>query len=150
MDRSVPATAPARRTTASPSRTTSSPGCRCPDLGDYVDWYDGVISPNLPDGRAYYAAQLDLMDAEIGRLLDELDARGLADDTIVVHTTDNGGSTCNYGDNARRTTRWIRAATRGGDGTPVSGPDVPDDGRRPTRRRRIHTWRPRRQVASRG
>lgn len=70
-----------------------------PGVGDYVDWYDGAISPKLPDGRAYYAAQLELMDAEIGRLLDELDARGLADDTIVVYTTDNGGSTCNYGDN---------------------------------------------------
>jgi arylsulfatase A-like enzyme len=66
----------------------------------YADWYDGAISPNLPHGRDYYAAQLELMDAEIGRLLDELDARGLADDTIVVYLTDNGGSTCNYGNNA--------------------------------------------------
>lgn len=69
------------------------------DIGDYVDWYDGQVSPNLPDGRAYYRAQLELMDAEIGLLLDDLDRRGLADDTVVVYTTDNGGSTCNYGDN---------------------------------------------------
>jgi arylsulfatase A-like enzyme len=32
-------------------------------------------------------------------LLDRLDAAGLADDTIVVYLTDNGGSTCNYGEN---------------------------------------------------
>jgi arylsulfatase A-like enzyme len=69
------------------------------NTGAYVDWYDGAISPNLPDGRAYYEAQLELMDAEIGRLLDQLDALGLADNTIVVYITDNGGSTCNYGDN---------------------------------------------------
>ncbi|HEY6740253.1 MAG TPA: sulfatase-like hydrolase/transferase [Actinopolymorphaceae bacterium] len=70
-----------------------------PSLSSYVDWYDGSISPHLPDGRAYYLAQLELMDAEIGALLHELDRRGIADDTIVVYTTDNGGSTCNFGVN---------------------------------------------------
>ncbi|GAA1709462.1 sulfatase-like hydrolase/transferase [Isoptericola hypogeus] len=66
----------------------------------YADWYDGAISPHLEHGREYYLAQLELMDAEIGRLLDSLDASGRADDTIVVYLTDNGGSTCNYGNNA--------------------------------------------------
>jgi arylsulfatase A-like enzyme len=70
-----------------------------PELSEYLDWYDGAISPNLPDGRAYYRAQLELMDAEIGRLLDRLDELGLAENTVVVYLTDNGGSTCNYGDN---------------------------------------------------
>lgn len=70
-----------------------------PGVSDYLDWYDGAISPALEHGRAYYLAQLELMDAEIGRLLDTLDAHGLAEDTLVVYTTDNGGSTCNYGDN---------------------------------------------------
>lgn len=68
-------------------------------VSSYVDWYDGAISPNLPDGRRYYLAQLELMDAQIGRLLDELENRGLTDDTIVVYSTDNGGSTCNFGVN---------------------------------------------------
>ena len=67
-----------------------------PDIDDsFTDWYDDVIVPNLPHGREYYLAQLELMDAEIGRLLDLVD-----DNTIVVYTTDNGGSTCNFGDNA--------------------------------------------------
>lgn len=65
----------------------------------YGDWYDDVIVPNLPHGRDYYLAQLELMDAEIGRILDQLDETGRAGDTIVVYLTDNGGSTCNYGDN---------------------------------------------------
>jgi len=69
------------------------------DDESYADWYDGAISPNLKHGREYYLAQLELMDAEIGRLLDQLDERGLADNTIVIYLTDNGGSTCNYGDN---------------------------------------------------
>jgi len=70
-----------------------------PAIGDYGEWYDDAIAPNLEHGRAYYLAQLELMDAEIGALLDSLDAAGLAEDTIVVYTTDNGGSTCNFGDN---------------------------------------------------
>ncbi|WP_020523656.1 sulfatase family protein [Catelliglobosispora koreensis] len=70
-----------------------------PDVSDYVDWYDGAISPNLDNGRAYYLAQLELMDAEIGKLLSLLDKTGTAGETLVVYTTDNGGSTCNYGDN---------------------------------------------------
>jgi arylsulfatase A-like enzyme len=67
--------------------------------GSYAEWYDGVISPNLDHGRDYYLAQLELMDAAIGRLLDQLQSSGLAENTIIVYLTDNGGSTCNYGDN---------------------------------------------------
>lgn len=66
---------------------------------DYLDWYDGAISPNLEHGREYYLAQLELMDAEIGTLLDQLDSLGLAENTLVVYLTDNGGSPCNYADN---------------------------------------------------
>ena len=65
----------------------------------YQDWYDGAIAPNLEHGREYYLAQLELMDAEIGLFLDTLRDQGLDDNTIVVYLTDNGGSTCNYGDN---------------------------------------------------
>ncbi|MFV0251708.1 MAG: sulfatase [Beutenbergiaceae bacterium] len=67
---------------------------------EYGDWYDDAIVPNLPHGREYYLAQLELMDAEIGRMLDRLQQAGIAQDTIVIYTTDNGGSTCNYGDNS--------------------------------------------------
>ncbi|MFI5693926.1 sulfatase [Kribbella sp. NPDC051586] len=71
-----------------------------PDFGrSYSEWYDDVIVPNLPHGREYYLAQLELMDAEIGKLLDLLDTTGTAEDTVVVYTTDNGGSTCNFADN---------------------------------------------------
>ncbi|WP_309128204.1 sulfatase-like hydrolase/transferase [Microbacterium sp.] len=70
-----------------------------PGAAEYLDWYDGAISPNLPNGRAFYLAQLELMDRAIGRLLDALEAQGAASDTIVVYLTDNGGSQCNYGDN---------------------------------------------------
>ncbi len=70
-----------------------------PGAGEYLDWYDGAVSPNLDNGRAYYLAQLELMDAQIGLILDQLDDLDLAANTIVIYLTDNGGSTCNYGMN---------------------------------------------------
>jgi arylsulfatase A-like enzyme len=38
-----------------------------------------------------YARMIGAMDAEIGRVLDALDANGLAENTIVMFTSDNGG-----------------------------------------------------------
>jgi len=38
-----------------------------------------------------YAAMVETMDTNVGRLLIELDALGLAENTIVVFTSDNGG-----------------------------------------------------------
>ena len=69
------------------------------EVNDYLDWYDGAVEPNLENGREYYLAQLEIMDREIGRLRDHLAQRGLAENTIVVYMTDNGGSRCNYGRN---------------------------------------------------
>lgn len=70
-----------------------------PSVEEYVDWYDGAISPHLPNGRAYYLAQLALMDRHIGRLLDAVESSSRAENTLIVYLTDNGGSTCNFGDN---------------------------------------------------
>lgn len=69
------------------------------DIKDYSDWYQRSIWPNLVNGRKYYAAQLFYMDREIGKLMKKLRELGLDNDTIVVYTSDNGGSTCNCGDN---------------------------------------------------
>ena len=70
-------------------------------------WYYTVHSPyeaprdliarneQKPPGRFHrqptYAAMVSRMDANVGRLLDRLDERGLADRTIVIFTSDNGG-----------------------------------------------------------
>lgn len=43
-----------------------------------------------PHPRAAYAAMVTFLDHQIGRVLDELDALGIADDTIVIVTSDNG------------------------------------------------------------
>jgi len=49
------------------------------------------VTPELHRGllEAYYAS-ISFMDAQVGRVLDELEALGLADNTIVVFTSDHG------------------------------------------------------------
>lgn len=70
------------------------------EMGSYADWYEEAVNPNLENGRAYYLAQLELMDRQIGLILAQLDGNGIAEDTLLIYLTDNGGSTCNYGNNA--------------------------------------------------
>ncbi|HZX06105.1 sulfatase-like hydrolase/transferase [Kribbella sp.] len=44
----------------------------------------------LQEVKAAYYAMVTLIDDEVGRILDALDAEGLADDTLVVFTSDHG------------------------------------------------------------
>ena len=46
---------------------------------------------NLPTPKKTYAAMVDGLDQAIGDILDALQAQGLADDTIVLFFSDNGG-----------------------------------------------------------
>ena len=43
-----------------------------------------------------HAAIIDCVDQGVGRIMDELKAKGLYDNTIVVFTSDNGASSENY------------------------------------------------------
>ncbi len=52
--------------------------------------------PIMADNRAKLVALIEHMDAGIGRVLDTLDQRKIADDTLVFFTSDNGG-VLNYG-----------------------------------------------------
>ena len=47
--------------------------------------------------RRTYAAMVSAVDDGVGRVLDKLDERGLANDTIVVFLSDNGGPTTKNG-----------------------------------------------------
>lgn len=55
---------------------------------EYVDRF-----PELPDDRRIMAAMIAAMDDGVGRILDALEAAGIADDTIVFFSSDNGPST---------------------------------------------------------
>lgn len=54
-----------------------------PELGDYAneDW---------PEDAKIYAAMVSRLDGYVGRLMAELDRLGIADNTIVFFTSDNG------------------------------------------------------------
>jgi arylsulfatase A-like enzyme len=47
--------------------------------------------------HAVYAAMLESMDSAIGQVLDTLEAEGLADNTLVIFTSDNGGLSTSEG-----------------------------------------------------
>jgi len=51
--------------------------------------YRGQEGPGLKN--PIYAAQIEATDRAIGRVLDEIDRLGIADNTLVIFTSDNGG-----------------------------------------------------------
>jgi arylsulfatase A-like enzyme len=53
----------------------------------------GGGAPKMPEQQVNpsYAAMIETMDTNIGRLMAKLDERGLADNTLVLFTSDNGG-----------------------------------------------------------
>ncbi len=56
---------------------------------DIAKYSARIDTPRAP--MKTYAAMVDSMDQAIGSVLDELDAQGIADNTIVLFFTDNGG-----------------------------------------------------------
>jgi arylsulfatase A-like enzyme len=66
-----------------------------------AEWLDKVRSrtPGLTEKRARLIALIEHMDAGIGRVLQALDQTGLANDTVVIFTSDNGGVSENGANN---------------------------------------------------
>jgi arylsulfatase A-like enzyme len=65
-----------------------------PELQEKV-WGDAKIRPELSPAdiaklRAVYYGMISLMDQQIGRLLDRLEADGTIDDTLIIFTSDHG------------------------------------------------------------
>jgi arylsulfatase A-like enzyme len=83
-----------------------------------IDKYRGLVDPAGPQRSPTYAAMVESMDDAVGTLLDALDRLGIADDTIVIFTSDNGGNTYSAVDG---TTATNNAPLRGGKGTIFEG-----------------------------
>ena len=58
------------------------------------DWLRRIQtrSPNLPEKEAQYLALVEHLDDAIGQVLDVLEETKIADNTLVVFTSDNGGA----------------------------------------------------------
>lgn len=55
---------------------------------EYLDQYSNIADPS----RRAYAAAITAMDDQIGRVVAELDKKGLRDNTLIVFQSDNGGT----------------------------------------------------------
>ena len=100
-----PTTATARkasRSSASSTLTTSHESSIFPkkgksNLGEGPSPGEVFIPPHQPDlpgvrnDWSTYHKRVSAMDAEVGKILAELEADGLADDTIVAYCSDHGG-----------------------------------------------------------
>lgn len=58
---------------------------------------EGGRKVRLVQEHAVYAAMVEAMDEAVGIVLDALDAQGLAENTVVVFTSDNGGLSTSEG-----------------------------------------------------
>jgi hypothetical protein len=93
------------------------------------------VDPNDPQHSPTYAAMVESMDDAVGTLLDTLDRLKIADKTIIIFYSDNGG---NMYDNVDSTTPTSNIPLRGGKGTVFEGgirvpcvmavPDVTENG----------------------
>jgi arylsulfatase A-like enzyme len=83
-----------------------------------IEKYRGAVDPAGRQRSPTYAAMVESMDDAVGTLLDALDRLGIADDTIVIFTSDNGGNMYNAVDG---TTATNNAPLRGGKATIFEG-----------------------------
>lgn len=64
---------------------------------DLVARFQSRLKPGLTHNNPTYAAMVASLDLSVGRILATLEDRGLADNTLVIFTSDNGGLTQRYG-----------------------------------------------------
>lgn len=85
---------------------------------DLIGKHRGRIDPADAQRSPTYAAMIESMDDAVGTLLDALDRLGIAEKTIVIFTSDNGGNMYNEIDG---TTPTSNRPLRGGKATMFEG-----------------------------
>jgi arylsulfatase A-like enzyme len=64
---------------------------------DSVAWKLEPTREEMHRMRAYYCANVEMIDREVGAILDTLEARGRLDDTIIIFTSDHGDCLGDHG-----------------------------------------------------
>lgn len=59
---------------------------------ELIEYYRKKIDLTTPQNSPTYAAMVHTLDEAVGALLDEVDRSGMADRTIIIFTSDNGGN----------------------------------------------------------
>lgn len=62
----------------------------------WVDYFAKKLKPEMRHQNPTYAAMIHILDENIGRIMAHLEQRGLADHTLLVFNSDNGGFINNY------------------------------------------------------
>lgn len=83
-----------------------------------IDKYRSKVDEKDPQHSPTYAAMVESMDDAVGTLLDTLDRLKIADNTIIIFASDNGGNMYNEVDG---TTPTSNAPLRGGKATMYEG-----------------------------
>ena len=83
-----------------------------------IEKYRSQIDPTHPQRSPTYAAMVESMDDAVGTLLDALDRLGIADHTMIIFSSDNGGNMYNEVDG---TTPTSNSPLRGGKATMFEG-----------------------------
>ena len=83
-----------------------------------IDHYRKKVDPTDPQRSPTYAAMIESMDDAVGTLLDTLDRLKIANNTIIIFASDNGGNMYNEVDG---TTATSNAPLRGGKATMYEG-----------------------------
>ena len=58
---------------------------------DYIEYFKAKADPKNPQHNALYAAMVKSLDDGVGRIVQAIDDAGIADNTIIVFYSDNGG-----------------------------------------------------------
>ena len=85
---------------------------------ELIEKYRGLIDPKDPQRSPTYAAMVESMDDAVGTLLDTLDRLKLAENTIIIFFSDNGG---NMYDEVDGTSPTSNTPLRGGKATMFEG-----------------------------
>jgi arylsulfatase A-like enzyme len=59
---------------------------------ELIEQYRKVIDPESKQKSATYAAMVHSLDDAVGSLLDAIDKKGIADNTVIIFISDNGGN----------------------------------------------------------
>lgn len=59
---------------------------------ELIEKYAEMIDPDDPQQTPVMGAMIETLDTNVGRMLDRLEVLGLADDTVVIFYSDNGGN----------------------------------------------------------
>ena len=82
-------------------------------------FYQKYIDMGLDEGQARYASMVEGMDKSLGDILDYLEEKNVADNTIIIFMTDNGGNSENKQKGGERFTH--NAPLRNGKGSVYEG-----------------------------